>query len=499
MRRYVGEPLEHVRVGQHADRRTAVGDEHGRTRLQVVVDIVQTPRRLHHGQRIAHQLGGRSLERSPAVAHRAVEERALVHAAEDLAALADHRELRDGEALKERDRVGHRLLGRDADERRHVAPARRDELAGGGRPHRAVEHAVHEHPVVVEDLREVGPAAVGQDDKHGALGRQLCGDAERGVQREPARGADQDALLARDPARGGECVTIGDAQPSVDDVPVECRRPEILADPLHEIRMHLLARVDRADGIGAHDLQSGLALLQVVARSRDRAARPDSGDQDVELLAELFPDLGPGGVVMRLGVGGIGVLVGIERAGRLRGHATRDRVVRARVLRLDLGRADDDLGAERPQQGDLLARHLVRHHEDAAVAALRRDLGQTDPGIARRRLDDGAARPQKALALGRLDHGQPDAILDRSARVEVLELREQARAATRLHSRQPHDRRAADQVEDRRKLPHGGDRSRGLPEGADQCEKWRRPVNTSVPPAFSTAAMTSSSRFEPPG
>ena len=258
----VREPLEHVGPGQHADRRVAVGDEHGRARLQVVVDVVEAAHRLDDGQRIAHELGRRRLERAAAVAHRAVEQRALVHAAEHLA-VVDHRQLRDRVALQQRDRVGDRLLRADAHERGHLARARRHELAGGRRARRVVEHAVDEHPVVVEDLREVGAAAVGEDHEHRLVGRQLLGDAQRGVQRHAARGADQDALEPRDPARRRERLAIGDAEPAVDDVAVERRRPEVLADALDEVGVHRLARVDRADRVGADDLQIGLALLEV--------------------------------------------------------------------------------------------------------------------------------------------------------------------------------------------------------------------------------------------
>ena len=60
----VGEPLEHVGAREHADRRVAVGDEHGRARLQVVVDVVQAPHRLHDGQR-ARSSARRSEPRAP--------------------------------------------------------------------------------------------------------------------------------------------------------------------------------------------------------------------------------------------------------------------------------------------------------------------------------------------------------------------------------------------------------------------------------------------------
>ncbi len=45
-------------------------------------------------------------------------------------------------------------------------------------------------------------------------------------------------------------------------------------------------------------------------------------------------------------------------------------------------RAHHDLGPVGPQQVDLLRRHLVGHHEHAAIAALSGNDGKTDPRVA---------------------------------------------------------------------------------------------------------------------
>ncbi len=64
-----------------------------------------------------------------------------------------------------------------------------------------------------------------------------------------------------------------------------------------------------------------------------------------------------------------------------------------------------------------------------AVALGRRHERERDAGVAAGRLDDRAAGRQQAAALGVLDHGDRDAVLDAAARVARLELGQQARAA----------------------------------------------------------------------
>ncbi len=225
-------------------------------------------------------------------------------------------------------------------------------------------------------------------------------------------------------------------------------REEVLADALHQVGVHVLRlRVDRALRVGAHDPQVGVLLLQVAGHARHGAAGAQRDHDGIQLAAGLLPDLRPGGLVVGLGVGRVGVLVGLEPTRQLLGQPVGHRVVALRRLRLDGGRADHHLGAVGPQQRDLLLAHLVGHDEDAAVALDGGGDRQADAGVAGGGLDDGAARPQLAVPLGRLDHGQADPVLDRSARVQVLELGNDAGRQAAGHPLQADQRGVADQVE----------------------------------------------------
>ena len=62
------------------------------------------------------------------------------------------------------------------------------------------------------------------------------------------------------------------------------------------------------------------------------------------------------------------------------------------------------------------------HDEDEAVALHGAHHGQADAGVPGGGLDDDRVRLQHPASLGVLDHGQGDAVLDRSTRVATLEL-----------------------------------------------------------------------------
>ena len=88
--------------------------------------------------------------------------------------------------------------------------------------------------------------------------------------------------------------------------------------------MLLVGGEDRALGIDRDDARARAVLLEVAADARDRAARPDGDDDRVDVAAVgLLPELGPGRVVVRLGVRRVRVLVGLEAAGDLLGEAVR--------------------------------------------------------------------------------------------------------------------------------------------------------------------------------
>ena len=157
---------------------------------------------------------------------------------------------------------------------------------------------------------------------------------------------------------------------------------------------------------------------------------------------------GPGRFVMRLRVGGVVVLVRLPRIRRLALEAGRDRVIRARILRIDVRRAHDHLGAERPQRIDLFLRLLIGRREDALVALDDRRDREAHAGVAGGAFDDRAARPQLAGLLGVLDHLDRHPVLDRVARIGRFDLGVDVRGDDALRDAvEAHERRIADRFE----------------------------------------------------
>src|SRR3984957_5150597 len=104
---------------------------------------------------------------------------------------------------------------------------------------------------------------------------------------------------------------------------------------------------------------------------------------------------------------------------------------------------DDRLRAVRAEDVGLLLVRAIGYDDLHLVAALPADDCQADPGVARRRLDDGAAGAEGAVALGRLDHCQRGPVLDASAHACELRLRVDRGRDTVPESAQPEERGAA--------------------------------------------------------
>ena len=138
------------------------------------------------------------------------------------------------------------------------------------------------------------------------------------------------------------------------------------------------------------------------------------------------------------------------------------------VLRHELPRADEGwLSEETPDDRSRLTRQrvwivdpldgtrefLAGIPEWCISIGLAED-GQAVAGVAAGRFDDRAARLEQAVTLGRLDHGQADAVLHRAAGVEQLELRQDERLALlraqiARDAAEPNQGRVAHQIEDR--------------------------------------------------
>ncbi len=184
----------------------------------------------------------------------------------------------------------------------------------------------------------------------------------------------------------------------------------------------------------------------------------------------------------------VGVLVRLPATGELTGETVGDAVVAVGVLRRDRGRAHDHLGTVGPQHVALVLADLVGTHEHALVAALLRDQGQADAGVAGGGLDDRPARLQFTRRFGRIDHLHRDAVLGASAGIEVFDLRRYEPRSGFHHRVELDEGGVSDEVDDgirnahdsmfpRRGFPAGG---RCTPPGKtplrnDLCETTKTP------------------------
>ena len=298
------------------------------------------------------------------------------------------------------------------------------------------QQAVRAHPLVVVDLGEVVPAAVGeQDDDHRLARRPACRPGRgrpRGRRPSPSRTTRRTRIPSsrvRRRAIANASRSLTRTQRSTDRRVVRARE-EVLADALGQVRPGGVAGQDAALRVRADHLDRRVLRLEVARRPGDRAAGPDArhevGDPARRSASQIS------GPVVRSWAAGFSSFQywsGLNAPGMSRASRAATRVVALGRLGGDVGRAQDDLGAVRPQELLLLRRLLVGHHEDAAIALERGRDRQAVAGVARRRLDDRAAGLEQARALGRLDHRQPDPVLDRAARVEHLELGQQQRLA----------------------------------------------------------------------
>lgn len=222
-------------------------------------------------------------------------------------------------------------------------------------------------------------------------------------------------------------------------------------------------------------------LREKAADTGERAAGTDADHHRVDIAFELRKDFRAGGAFVRQRIGGIGELVGIEGAGNFGGDLLGHVLVIFGMALADIGAGHAHLGAQSAQMLDLLARHLVGHDEDDAVALGNADLGEAEAGVAGGGLDDGAAALQPAILLGGRDHRQRDAVLDRATGVLALELDEQPALAGIEFGELDH-RCLADQVE------HGGVRRTQPRQNAFRAVRRRFPVHAHLGPSMGSSS-----------
>ncbi|CKO52484.1 Uncharacterised protein [Mycobacterium tuberculosis] len=325
-----------------------------------------------------------------------------------------------------------------------------------GRPVKAAaQEPIGRHPRVVEDFRHVAPAAVGQQDDDQRVGPGFLGDLERGNHRHPARPADQHRLFAGQPPGHVERVGVGHRDDLVGHARVIGRRPEILADPLDQIRSAGTARIDRSLRVGADDAYSAPGhLFEVPASAGDGTAGADASHEMGDLALGIGPDFRAGGHIMACRSLRVGVLVGLPGTVDITDQPVRHTVVAGRIVRRDRRRAHHDLGAVGDQHIAFILTDLVRADEHALVAAALSDQRQTNAGIAGRGFDDGATRLQLTAGLGGFDHLHRDPILGAAARVEILDLCGHGSGAVGYHGVQPNQWGTTNEFTDMLRDPH---------------------------------------------
>src|SRR6185503_14666896 len=252
-------------------------------------------------------------------------------------------------------------------------------------------------------------------------------------------------------------VLVGHLLEVIDDAEVHVAWQEVFTDPFGDVGVDLVLVEDAgllvllehgAVGVDPPHLDARVLLLQVAADAADGAAGADAAHEVRDRAVGLLPDLRARLLVVRGRVRQVVVLVGLPRVRDLALEPRRDRVVRAWILRIDVGRADDHFRAERLQRVHLFLRLLVGRREDALVALDDGGDGEPHARVARGALDDGAARLQLARPLGVLDHPHGHPVLDRIAGIEGLELDEDVGGDVAAGDVvDAHHRRVADGVE----------------------------------------------------
>ena len=185
-----------------------------------------------------------------------------------------------------------------------------------------------------------------------------------------------------------------------------------------------------------------------IARQAGHGAGRSAAEHDrIHAAVHLLEDLRARRRFMRRRIVGIAELVDEIRARRFARDAFGEILVVLGMALGDIRARQHHLRAHRLEIEDLLAAHLVGHHQYQPVTLLLRDQRQPQTGIAGRSFDQDRAGLQFARALRAFDHRQPDAVLDRAARIGAFQFQEQL-AAPGIQVLRAHHRGLADQFED---------------------------------------------------
>jgi hypothetical protein len=233
-----------------------------------------------------------------------------------------------------------------------------------------------------------------------------------------------------------------------------CQRVARIVEGLHDAT----GQHRRVVGLGGDDARLRRALTQHAGHALERAAGAETADEVVQgTFREVGQDLLRRGRGMSVGIGFVGELPAEEPAVFL---GQFDRLVQhaGSLLRR---RREHHFRAEETHQAATFDAEVFRHRDDQRIALLRADHGQADAGIAAGGLDDCLPRFQRAVALGRLNDAECQAVLHRTERIERLDLDVQVDTRGR-ELVDANNRRVADRGQDVLMNGHGLLRNKSL-------------------------------------
>ena len=206
----------------------------------------------------------------------------------------------------------------------------------------------------------------------------------------------------------------------------------------------------RGSRLHGNNLDVGILRFQILTDTGNGAAGTNTGYKSVDCAVGILPDLRAGGAAVDRRIGGIDKLTRHKAVGDLPCQFLRpcDGTLHALgALR------QHKFGPVGLHQLAALYRHGLRHNDDDAVAPCGCNGGKADAGVAAGRLDDDRAFLQQATFLGVVNHGLGNAILDRTGRVEVLQLGKDPglEAKALFNMGQLQQRRTADELVSRSK------------------------------------------------
>jgi hypothetical protein len=194
---------------------------------------------------------------------------------------------------------------------------------------------------------------------------------------------------------------------------------------------------------GGNDLDPWLVLFEAPAGTGQRATGAQAGHEMGD-RGQVAQDLGCRRSVVDARIGGIAVLIRHVKTVRMRIEqlpGAFDRAVGAKLAWREVERR-----AVQREELTALDADVLGQDRQKFVAAPARQHGQSDAGVAACRLDDHPirARLQIAAGLGRVEHGQRHAVLDRTGWVGAFELGPDADTRPRTEAGQLDQRRIAD-------------------------------------------------------